>query len=83
MKTWKNKVCKQSENRKIRIENDYSEKEDADKFADIFKGACTPNTLQFDIEKKKDFMEKMRNYCGDSFLLNVNYNAEVIGTAVA
>ena len=52
-KTWKSKVCKQSENRKIRIENDYSDKEAADKFAEFFKSACTPNTSQFDIEKRK------------------------------
>jgi exonuclease III len=81
-KTWKNKISK-TENQKVRIENDISDKDAADKFAIFFQSASTPNSTLFNDAKINEYNEKVANYSGDSLSMNrLNFNAELIGIAV-
>ena len=82
-KTWKTKVCKQS-NTKIRLENNYTNTEAAEKFAEFFKGTCTPNSAQFDENKNIEYRGKISKYTGDQlFSGELNFNAELVSLAAA
>ena len=82
-KTWKTKVCKQPGN-KIELKNNYSDSEAAEKFADFFKSTCTPNSTQFDADKKLEFKSKIANYTGDkTFSGELELNAELLSFAIA
>ena len=83
-KTWKTKVCNKSSNTKVRIENNYSDNEAAEKFAAFFEGTCTPNSAQFDSDKKKELKEAMARYTADYQTANQShFSAEIVGIAIA
>ena len=82
-KTWKNKVCVGTNNSKVRLIDECSDQDAANKFAEFFKGTCSPNTQQFNEDKKKLYEDQISSYVGDTLDKKFSFSAETIAIAVA
>ena len=81
--TWRNKVCKQTK-MKIQLENNYADDIAAEKFAQFFKSVSSPNSPEFDIDKKKKFNDEFKTYSGNYMHLEkYDLNVETLTIAAS
>ena len=80
-KTWKTKVCNKY-NSKIRLEDNLSSSEAADKFANFFQKVNSPNSVQFDVEKREKLKTKLKWYKGDMLSYRHYFNAEIVAISL-
>jgi hypothetical protein len=84
-KTWKSKVCSQSNN-KIILEGIDTDIDAAEAFRNHFSNACAPNNEHFNVCKQEEFKREFRCYKNERAFRPMNcwiVNAELVGMAVA
>lgn len=80
-KTWKNKIGK-STKRSVIIEGNLSSSEAAGEFAEFFRQTTSPNSMQFDNDKRKEYSNKIINYTGDILTHQFDFSAELTALAL-
>jgi hypothetical protein len=70
-----------SKKNSIIIEGNQSSSQAAQKFAEFFKQTTSPNSTDFDRNKRAEYSERIQNYTGDALAHQCNFSAEVIAIA--